>query len=166
MILGVRTDWERTSHHTVTAEGRQGRQHTPPCPAPIPALPLRTSHTSTHTLTHHTHVNAYMMHTHTVIFNTTVNLHNIQIIKNKKKLWSVNCFSPISLTFFTIRLTCQVFIACLWTCPKLPNTRIIKLQSDISNISENMQLMMDTWMFWLRWLLQVWALLSASLSVN
>lgn len=65
VILGVRTDWERTSHHTVTAEGRQGRQHTPPWPALIPALPL--SHMHAHTNSHHhTHVNTYR-HTHGVI---------------------------------------------------------------------------------------------------
>lgn len=53
MILGVRTDWERTSHHTVTGEGRQGRQHTPPCPALIPALP-------SHTFTHRTIIHMWM----------------------------------------------------------------------------------------------------------
>lgn len=45
MILGVRRARERTSHHTVTAEGRQGRQHAPPRPGPIPARPLRTPNT-------------------------------------------------------------------------------------------------------------------------
>ncbi len=82
VILGVRTDWERTSHHTVTAEGRQGRQHTPPCPAPIPALPLRTSHTHTYTHTHtHTHTQpsctceCIYAHAHTHTYSTPPRHH-------------------------------------------------------------------------------------------
>jgi len=75
MILGVRTDWERTSHHTVTAEGRRGEAtHTHlslPGPDTCPAPPdLTHTHTHANVYTHHAHVKAYV-HTRTVYSRET-----------------------------------------------------------------------------------------------
>lgn len=60
MILGVRTVWERTSHHTVTAEGQTGGGNTHHrCPAPG-TCPSHADPSHFHTQTHHVHVNTGM----------------------------------------------------------------------------------------------------------